>query len=316
MRNFQKKKRCVVIGANGFVGSHCVDKLVEDGYQVRAFDRFQSEPRFKPANTIEIFKGDFFDANVVRGALKGMDYVIHSFSATTPYSADTDPYSDVELNLRHNVQIFELCVETGIQKLFFISSGGAVYGATAEKGYVTEDDAPLPVSPYGICKLATEHYLHFYQRKNGLKFAIFRLTNPYGPRQIIKQHQGVVPAFIDKIIQGDKVTIFGDGSMTRDYIYIKDAVAMMSKVIDSNNKHGVYNIGSGKQTSLNGILAAFKSVVSREFAVEYLDAPATFLQKTQVSIERYQLEFGPLELMNFSEGLRETLRYAHPELLK
>jgi UDP-glucose 4-epimerase len=297
-------KNCLVIGANGFIGSHLVDSLVSAGYSVRAFDRFSNEPQFKSSDKIEIFKGDFFDDIAVAHALTGIDYLFHSFSATTPYVSDSDPYKDINLNVMRNIQLFEKAVEKGVRKVVYLSSGGAVYGHLAEQKSVTEEDVPKPVSPYGIGKLASEYYLEYFNRKYGLDYVVYRVTNPYGPRQVTKNNQGVIPAFLEKIEDGQKLTVIGDGTSTRDYIYITDATDMIVKSSVSPTDYQIYNLGSGTQTSVNEIIDTLRSALGVEVKVEYVDAPKTFLTKSQISIDRFSNEFGLRSSTSLKSGVK------------
>lgn len=303
-----KRNNCLVIGANGFVGSHLVDELADAGYSVRAFDRFSSgSAKFHNNNKVEVFTGDIFDDQAIHKALKGVDYVFHCFSATTPFASDTDPYGDINLNLLRNVQIFEYCVEAKIKKLIFISSGGAVYGAVSEHKEAEETDAPLPVSPYGIGKLGTEYYLAYFNRKYNLDYISYRLTNPYGPRQAQNSNQGVIPIFINKINAGEELTVYGDGTGSRDYIYIRDATKMMVESFEKNTKFSTYNVGSGKQTDLNEIISSIEGAVGKKSKVKHAEAPKTFLKSSHVSIDRFIKEFGPAHGTPLIDGIKKTL---------
>lgn len=296
----------MVIGANGFVGSHMVDELAERGYDVRAFDRFSRPSSFKPSKYVQTVAGDIFDDMALHKALEGVDYVFHSFSATTPFVSDSDPYTDITLNLLRNVQLFEKAIEAGVKKFVFVSSGGAVYGAIAEHKPAAETDAPLPVSPYGIGKLGAEYYLAYFNRKYNLDYVAYRLTNPYGPRQLSNNNQGVIPTFVEKIRSGQELSVYGDGSGSRDYIYIRDATKMM---VDSfaSAKHSTYNIGSGRQTSINEIVAGLETAMGMSAEVSFKAAPKTFLQKSQVSIARYVDEFGAAADTALEDGLHKTI---------
>ncbi len=284
-----------------------VDNLAGNGYKVRAFDIYSHPPQFLQHENVEVVKGDLFNLEELKQVLSGVDYVLHSFSATTPFSSDEDPLSDVEKNLAHNIKMFRLFVDLDIKKVIFISSGGAVYGTATEADTVDETTMPTPVSPYGICKLATEHYLEYFKRKYGLDYVVYRLTNPYGPRQIIKQNQGFIPALLDNMSHDREVTIFGDGSMSRDYIYIPDAIEMITASFDKECRHSTYNIGSGHQTDLRTILEVVQKLAGKDIKTVHKDAPKTFLQKTSISIDRYVSEFGRPQLTPIEEGLRSTL---------
>jgi len=297
----------VIIGANGFIGSHVVDKLAVQGkITVRAFDRFSRKPQYHAAPNVKTIKGSIDDDEALRKAFTGADYIIYSLSATNPFVSDSNPYADIHSLLR-TIEIFELAIKQGVTKIAFISSGGAVYGRSAETGIAHEGAVPNPVSPYGICKLSVEHYLEYFKRKYTTDYIVYRLSNPYGPRQIVKHNQGVIPAFLHKILHDEDISIFGDGSMSRDYIYIEDAAEMIADSFMKPNKHAVYNIGSGQQTTLNDIVSELKKTLNKDISVLYKDAPQTFLYKTTISIERFCEEFGQPQLTSFADGLARTI---------
>lgn len=303
----QTKDSCLVIGANGFIGSHLVDMLSSKGYPVVAFDKFSSPPKFNGKNTT-IFKGNFFNETDLSRAATGVSYVFHSFSATTPYSSDNDPYQDIDLNLKQSVKLFEICTKKPVKKVIFISSGGAVYGPVSEERLATEADATSPVSPYGISKLAIENYLAYFNRKYELDYQIFRLTNPYGPRQVLRNNQGVIPAFLARIAKGQDLVIFGDGTTSRDYIYIQDAITMIINVFDKATNYKTYNIGTGIQHDLTTIAELLQKNTHKNVRITYKKAPRTFLQKTQVSIDRYCQEFGRPQFTSLEAGIKLTLK--------
>lgn len=305
------QKVCLVLGANGFIGSHLVDELVAKGYRVKAFDRFlgDTKPRFKPSDQVEVVAGDIYDKQTLRASLKGVGYVFHCFSATTPFSSDNDPVTDIEKNLKPSINIFQECVEHKIKKIAFMSSGGAIYGENAGKQDLSEDDVPRPVSPYGITKLGIEGYLAYFKRKFDLDYVVYRLSNPYGPRQAFRNNQGVIPAFIANIKEGKPLNVHGDGSASRDYIYIRDAARMMVEAFDRNNKSPIYNIGSGQQTTLNDIIKNLHSIMKEDFKVEFQEAPKTFLKSTGISIKRFEKEFGKQTMTELQTGLKQTINY-------
>lgn len=300
-------KICAVIGANGFVGSYLVDRIAQkEDVWVRAFDRYSKDPQFIKRDNIEVVKGDMFSDSDLHSLVVGADYVIYSFSSTTPFLSDSDPYIDIKENLMRSVRLFEYCAKEGVSKVVFISSGGAIYGSVTEYHVATELDTPHPVSPYGINKLSTEHYLEYFKRKFGTEYVTYRLTNPYGPRQVLKHNQGVVPAFIDKIKKGEELVVYGDGTSSRDYIYMDDAARMIADTFDRDNEWPVYNIGSGQQTSVNDIIDALAKASKKKPKVEYKEPPKTFLAHSSVSIDRFLGEFGDYRLMPLAEGLKRT----------
>jgi UDP-glucose 4-epimerase len=302
-------KKCLVVGANGFIGSHLVDELVEQGYGVRALDIYSGPAKFNSSNQVEAVKADFFDDAAIAKSLEGVEYVFHLFSATTPFTADSDPFADINKNVLRSVQFLEMVVQAKVKKVIFVSSGGAVYGHLAEIKNATEEDAPLPISPYGIGKLTTEYYMAYFKQKFNLDYIVYRLTNPYGPRQASNKNQGVVPIFLNKIQNDEELTIYGNGSSSRDFIYIRDATRMMSESFSKETKFSTYNIGSGAQTDLNTIIDRIAKITGKKPKVEYVEAPKTFLGKTMVSVERFVNEFGDHATTTFEDGIKKTLNH-------
>jgi UDP-glucose 4-epimerase len=305
--NKTEKQVCLVLGGNGFIGSHIVDKLAEKkNTLVRVLDPFFVEPQFHKKRNVVAIKGNAFDKETLMKALKGVDYVVHSLAATNPFTADKDPYADIE-NLQRSVEIFDCCRQAGVKKVAFISSGGAVYGKLAESKQATESDVTMPVSPYGICKLSTEQYLEYFKRKYGMDYIVYRLSNPYGPRQAFKKEQGVIPAFYHAIIGDEELTVMGDGTASRDYIYIEDAASMMADGLLGKNCHAIYNIGSGEQTTLNEIIVGLEKILGKKVRSKNLPAPPTILQKTDISVGRFYEEFGQPLVTKFYDGLNKTI---------
>ena len=308
----------LVLGANGFIGSHLVDGLVRNGFRVRAFDRFASstEHQFNRSKNIEIAAGDFLNRADIKAALQGVDVVYHLVSTTTPVSADNDPLVDIDTNLHGSVELFRQCAENQVKHVFYTSSGGTVYGDRLSAQPIKEDDPTLPVSPYGIGKLAAENYLRYFKAKYAMDYTVFRLANPYGPRQPFWRKQGVISIFLEGISNGDPITIYGDGSMIRDYIYVKDAVKMMIAPM-SGAKHTVYNIGSGKGVSVNEIITAVEQATGKRAKKEFLPAPSTFVHSSVLDIDRFTTEFSLGPRTSIHAGIKESYEYYlnHPRPL-
>jgi UDP-glucose 4-epimerase len=171
--------RCVVVGGNGFLGSYMVDELVAQGHEVTAFDRFSASTPAYTASGVRTVVGDFLNTADLHDMLGGQDYVFHFLSTTTPASAEDDPSLDVRTNVSQSVQMLELAVEAGVSKVYFASTGGAIYG-DQDAPLIGEDSLPVPVSPYAIGKQAIEGYLRYFHRKHGLESVSFRISNPYG----------------------------------------------------------------------------------------------------------------------------------------
>jgi UDP-glucose 4-epimerase len=299
--------KCLVIGANGFLGSHLVDELVRLGHEVTAFDRFSAQLPVYAAAGVRQFAGDFMNQADVTDAVAGQDFVFHFVSTTTPATAENDPILDVRTNVASSIELFQHCVDAGVQKVFFASTGGAVYGD--QPGVrLTEEALPLPVSPYAIGKLTIEGYLRYFGVKHGLDSVSFRISNPYGPRQRANKKQGVIPIFLHRLANGRPLTVFGDGSMIRDYLYVTDAVRMIAATVGSPTAHSVYNVGSGTGTTLSEVLAIIARVTGIEPEVLAEPTPSTYVHRVVLDTDRIRHDFGYDEFVPLDEGIAATWR--------
>ena len=297
--------RAVVIGANGFLGSHLVEKLVDAGHNVRAFDRFSSaEPSFATTG-VEIVRGEFLSRTDLEEAVADQELVFHFLSTTTPATAESDPTLDVRTNVAQTIELLESCVSSGVRHFYFASTGGAIYGMQ-DKAFYRESDRALPVSPYGIGKLTIEHYLRYFGRLHDFRATSFRISNPYGPRQHENKLQGLIPIALRRISKGQPVLMFGDGSMVRDYVYVNDVVEMMMRVVHGDPRSDLYNIGSGVGYSVREVVDALREVVTSDFVIEQRPIPATFIDRVVLDMRRFEAEFGTMPSTSLRDGIRAT----------
>lgn len=300
--------KCLVLGANGFIGSHLVDSLTGQSHSVRAFDRFGSRVNFQPNAKIETVAGDFMNGSDVDQALAGMDYVFHLVSTTTPATAENDPLVDLETNVHESVELLAKCVDHKVKRVIFASTGGAIYGDVGTDKPISESTTPQPVSPYAIGKLTIEHYLRYFNRKYGLETLTFRISNPYGERHSPVNRQGVIPIFLHQIALGQPITVLGDGSMVRDYLYVGDVAQMLAQTFQKA-KQPLYNLGSGQGVSLNQLLEVIKKVTGRPIKVAHKPKPPTFVQKVVLDTSLFKQEFGIEPQTKLEEGISKTWQY-------
>lgn len=306
----QRKERCLVLGGGGFIGSHLTEELLNAGYDVTVFDKlnFSRKNITGFLEKINIAEGDFNNQIEIDNALEGSDYVFHLVSSTLPASSNENPVYDVETNLISSLNLFKECVERKIKKVIFLSSGGTVYGVP-ESIPVKENNTTNPICSYGIVKKAIEDYLFMFRKIYGLDYFVFRLSNPYGERQNPFAAQGVIPVFMNNAIEDKQISIWGDGEVVRDYIYIKDAVEVLVKSLKVNSENKVFNLSSGTGFSLNHIIDFIKVVSGKEIRVEYqkgrsIDVPVSILDNTKV---KETFEWLPeTEIM---DGMTRTYNY-------
>ncbi len=295
----------LVLGADGFIGRHLSRKLHEAGDTVVAFDRFGHGTEYFDEIGIKTLQGSFHSESDITKALVGIDVVFHLISATTPASAENDTTIDLRQNVEPTVALLKAALSSGVKKLVFTSTGGAIYGTNSHK-FTTEDTVPMPVSPYAIGKLTIENYLHYFQHKFGLECVTYRIANPYGPGQVAKAGFGAIPTFIDQIRSDEPITVMGDGSMTRDYIFIDDAVDM---IVSSYKKaeQTLYNIGTGTGASILELIAEIETSLHIQANIEHIAQPKTYTQDITLDISRYENEFGPMTFTSLSDGIRRTI---------
>jgi UDP-glucose 4-epimerase len=297
--------RCLVIGANGFLGSRLTDALVAAGHRVTAFDRFSRGTRAFSSTDLTVLPGDFLSVTDLAAAVEGQDDVFHFLSTTTPATVDGDPTLDLRTNVGQSVELLALCARAGIRRLFYASSGGAIYGPRPGATFV-EDDPATPVSPYGIGKLTVERYIDYYAATAGLSAVSLRISNPYGANPNPSKRQGVIPITLNRVLRSEPVVQLGDGSMVRDYIHVDDLVRRILRMVDATPRHRVYNLGSGRGTSVAEVLHTVRAVVGRDFPVQTAPKPATFVDHVVLDVTRFADEFGDDDDLSLTEGITRT----------
>ncbi|MCK5055504.1 MAG: NAD-dependent epimerase/dehydratase family protein [Candidatus Aminicenantes bacterium] len=300
-------KKCLILGADGFLGSYFTEKLLAKGCKIRAFDIFRdgkSNNLEHLRGKIEFFAGDFLNQNDTFHAAKNINAVFHFISSTTPASSNRDPLIDIDVNLRATVHLLEKCVQHKVEQIVFPSSGGTIYG-NIKKEKFSENDLTVPITPYGISKLAIERYLEYFNINFGLDYLIFRYSNPYGPRQNLVGSQGIIPIFLNKIRNNEAISIFGDGENVRDYIYIEDSINLsLEFFFKINRKFNVYNIGSGTGISINEIVRIIKKVTGKKFLIKYLPARSCDLRRVVLDNSRLLTEADNRNFVSLEEGIR------------
>lgn len=245
--------KILVTGGAGFIGSHTVDALVEDGHRVSIIDDLSTglKENLNPkANFYEVGIRDKGVADVFKK--EKPEAVFHFAAQMNLRRSLEDPIFDAKSNVLGSLNVLECARESGAEKFIFSSSGGGISGESPQIP-ISESSPPAPTSPYGLTKLMMERYLEMWERLYGLKYVALRYANVYGPRQNAKAEAGVIAIFAEKLLQGERPTINGDGKQTRDYVYVDDVVQANLAAL-SNDASGVFNVGTGVETSVNELL--------------------------------------------------------------
>lgn len=296
--------KSLVLGGGGFIGSHLVGRLLEEGHEVRVYDRSPNRFLGTPRGA-EYVEGDLGNHGLIRDALEDVEVVFHLVSTTLPKTSNDDPGYDVRSNLVDTIQLLESCVETGVRKVVFTSSGGTVYGMP-QAVPIPEDHPTDPISSYGVVKLAIEKYLALFHHLHGLDYAALRVSNPYGPYQNPAGQQGAISVFLNRIRTGEPITIWGDGRVVRDYLYISDLVEALTLAAATDTESKLFNVGYGEGASLNELLVLMQEVVEGAPEVEYLPARSLDVPASVLDVSRAEEELGWSPSTDLAEGIART----------
>lgn len=301
----------IVMGGDGFIGSHLVEKLLNSGQKVSVFDRFpygitRNLEHLK--RNIRIISGEYANRVDVTNALLGNDVAYHCIWTSTPISSWNDPCLEIDENIRLSVQLIEAASEAGIKKIVFPSSGGTVYGRHG-KTKISESQLPQPFSPYGIAKLTVEHFLNYYRESKGLAVDIYRIGNAFGPRQQISSPQGVIAVWMSKIMAREKIMAYGDQETLRDYVYVEDIAHLMMHSLTDIRVSSTLNIGTGRGTSIVELLQIFRRVVDVPFEYEILPRRPSDNSSIVLDNQAILNLYPNFSFSNLEDKIRETWIY-------
>ncbi|PYB87063.1 NAD-dependent epimerase [Pseudomonas koreensis] len=302
----QKNSRCVVLGASGFIGSRLCERLGVKYSNVKAFGRNRMyEDAFKTCKWIE---GDFADPNQIANAIGDCDTVIHLVNASTPASANINRVADLQANVVSTLNLLDACVNSGVKKIIFLSSGGTVYGVPS---IIPTPEAAEnnPITAYGVSKLTIEKYLSLYHHLYNLDYCVLRVANPYGPYQTNKKNQGVISAFFQHAIHDEPIDVWGDGTVVRDYVFIDDVVDAIDLAISNNSAYKIFNIGSGAGISINEIISTLEQTVGKSIAVNYLPSRNMDVPISVLDINRAKAHLGWSPKVSWQNGIVETYKW-------
>lgn len=297
------KTRVLVLGGSGFIGRNLCYSLRQKAASVKVFCRSPFR-----MDGVEWISGDFLDGSAIRLAVANTDAVVHLVGTTTPASSNLRVAADAEENILGTVRLLEACCEAKVQKLVFASSGGTVYGE-CEDSPIPESHATNPICAYGISKLAVEKYVALYSLLYDLKGVVLRIANPYGPHQTGERKQGFIGAAIGRVMSGREVEVWGDGSIVRDYVYIRDVVRALELAIGYSGTTQILNIGSGKGVALNEILATIGEVAGRMPIVRYMPARAVDVKSISLETSLAKRELDWSSEIPLKAGVAETLTW-------
>ncbi len=297
--------KILVTGGAGFIGSTLVDKLINEGHELAVLDSLVSGKKDYINSQAKFYEVDICTPEVAEVFATFQPEIVYHLAAQIDVRLSvSDPVFDNKVNAAGSLNILENCRLNKVQKIIFVSTGGAIYGE-AEEIPTTEKAPTYPLSPYGIHKLTTEKYCNFYGEVYGLDYTILRFANVYGPRQYKGGEAGVVSIFIEHAISGKSCVINGDGLQTRDYVYVDDVVEALSKAKEVTY-HGEINIGCAKEITVLDIVSAIKDT-GINFAPEHVPAKPGEQRRSCLSYDLAKKILGWEPKIDIKEGVSRTL---------
>jgi len=293
----------LITGASGFLGRRLVARALAEGWRVRVLVRTRADdldPR------VDVRLGDITDPKLDWPDLvDGVDTAFHLAWTTVPFSANADPAANVEQNLPAGLRLGAALSRRRGTRMVFFSSGGTVYGPANMP--LTEDHPQAPTSFYGESKLQMERLLSLVNAQSGMERVVLRISNPYGPGQRSSGHFGAIATFAARALAREPITIWGDGSVVRDYIFVDDVMDAVVKAAGVAKPSAIYNLGSGEGRALNDIIEGLHRLLGRRIEVRYepprsYDVPVNVLDITRATVE---LDWTPRT--SFEDGLSATL---------
>ena len=308
--------KILLLGAAGFIGTNLTIELAKNAEnEITLVDRCRDF--FNPIVNINLKYIRIVESGLTvdmdfDSILKNQEVVYHLVSTTVPTTSNQHISQELVSNVVFSANLFEACIRCGVKKVVFISSGGTVYGKEVDCP-LKEKTATNPISSYGVQKVTIEKLLYLYRYMYGLDYRIIRLANPYGPYQRPNGVLGAVTTFTYKALKGDEITVYGDGSVVRDFIYIDDAIRAIMKIAKGENKHRTFNLGCGYGTSIKQVLETIEKALGKSMNVSYIEGRKVDVPVNYLDISRYEKYYGALNPISLEEGIKKTADFMKHE---
>ena len=299
--------RITVTGGAGFIGSHLVDRLIEDGHTVQVIDNLYTGNKEFVHSKAQFVELDIRDPKLY-SVLEEFrpDYIFHEAAQTEVSTSMSDPMLDCDINLMGLINLLNAAVKLDVKK-FLMPSSAAVYG-NLDTLPLNEEMIGNPSSFYGLTKLTTEHYLRIYHETFGLPYICYRYSNVFGPRQGNGGEGGVISIFAKAIVQGSPIIVYGDGKQTRDFIYVDDVVE--ANILGMQHQvTGIYNVSTGISSSVNLLVDEFRNISGKDIEVVYDKPRLGDIRDSVLATDKSEKELLFTAKYNLHDGLIKTYEY-------
>ncbi len=311
--------RVLVTGGAGFIGSHIAEAFLAGGWDVTVLDDLSRGQERNVPKGARLVRADIRSPEARRLLADGRFDVLNHHAAQIDVRISVDrPAHDADINLVGFVNLLEGAGEGGVKRVVFASSGGVVYGET-DRFPTPETDGKRPVSPYGVSKLAGEHYLRALAALRGFEGVAMRYSNVFGPRQDPKSEAGVVSIFVSRVLEGRPMTIFGDGTQTRDYVFVRDVaranvLASMAALPSGDGiDAAAFNIATARERSVLEVAEAVMAVMQSRVPLEFAPARPGELLRSTLDVSKAQRTLGWRPEHTFEHGLGELVTWFREE---
>jgi UDP-glucose 4-epimerase len=302
--------KVLVTGGAGFIGSNLVQHLLAGNHEVSVLDDFSSGHRsnLAPFPQVQLFEGDVRDEALVERAVEGAEAVFHLAASVGNKRSIDHPLLDASINVIGTLTVLEAARKAGVRKLVASSSAG-IFGEL--KTLPIREDHPVePDTPYGSSKLCMEKQCLAYAKLYDLEAVCLRYFNVYGPNQRFDAYGNVIPIFAFKMLKGEPITIFGDGTQTRDFVNVRDVVQANMKAAQALGVSGAFNIGCGERITINELVAELQTASGIQVQASYGDPRPGDVLHSQADISAAQTAFGFAPSVSMADGLREYMAWA------
>lgn len=299
--------KILVTGGAGFIGHNTSKRLLELGHEVVVVDNLSSGNNI--IKGIKLYTLDILDKYLDDVFIEERpEYVFHFAANPSVRKSLSFPIDDAYNNIIGSLNLIQCSIKSGVKKFIYSSSGGACYGnpytIPCTEHHITE-----PISPYGVSKHTAEHYLEVFSRISDMDYIILRYANVYGPTQLSSGEGGVISLFIDNIINNKKVYVFGDGTQTRDFVFIDDVVDANIMALNSSIKNCIFNVSSNKETTINRIIEIISNKLSIDTSVEYLPFIVGEVMNIRLSNSLIRSRLGWAPKTDLGYGIEKTIEW-------